>query len=498
MFSAASLATGWPGTYQQLFAFRQALCACADTWSPTSYSDATINDQRERIFSGYASLRFGSDLGTMPFSGVAGVRVVRTEDTANGVFAVNAGPDLSNAPPGNYPVSSAASTKVSAKNNYYVLPSLNTKLEVAPKLQARFAIARAIARPDFSQLQQFTTLTSSIDSTTAVQSFAETGSGNPNLRPVKSTQVDATLEWYFAPTGSLTMAAFYKNLSDVVINQIYSVDIADTRHHHCRGRHCGLDGRRRACPCFEGAFRPGAACRVERNRNRGRRRGDDPQPRRISPELDIDETDCLTRTRASFMRGIEFRDWSRPGATYFHFFGGYGLGMDHQVFQSWWLRARREVRTGWSNGRLTAWRRGSIASHRNSSGLAEHPMPIISTRRSARYLREVAEARGVERIEGPVADVEIAAKRISAIRLGDGHEIGGDLFLDCSGFHGLLLDRALGEPFLDWSHWLPCDRAGDQVRTRRGFRTVHPVNRVGGGLALADSAAASPRQRLCL
>jgi TonB-dependent receptor len=229
IFPATSLATGWPDTYQQLFSFRQALCkelnpSCADTWTQTAIVPAGTNDQHERTYAGYATLRFGSDVGDVPFDGNLGVRIVRTEDKANGFLVVNAFTPAANQTGGNYVSLPANSSPVSAKNEFTnVLPSLNLRFHLTPKLQARIAIAKAIARPDFSQLQAYTSLSSAIDSATNIQNFTGTGSGNPYLKPTKSNQFDATLEWYFAPTGSLTFAAFYKDLSDVVINQVYGV-----------------------------------------------------------------------------------------------------------------------------------------------------------------------------------------------------------------------------------------------------------------------------------
>lgn len=230
IFPATSLATGWPDTYQQLFSFRQSLCkelnpGCADAWTPTAIVPAGTNDQSERTYAGYATLRFGADLGDVPFDGNLGVRVVRTEDKANGFLVVNAFTPGTNQTGGNYVSLPGGTTAISAKNEFTnVLPSLNLRFHLTPKLQARIAIAKAIARPDFSQLQAYTQIGSSIDSATNIQNFTGTGSGNPYLKPTKSNQFDATLEWYFAPTGSFTIAGFYKDLSDVVINQVYSVN----------------------------------------------------------------------------------------------------------------------------------------------------------------------------------------------------------------------------------------------------------------------------------
>jgi tryptophan halogenase len=79
----------------------------------------------------------------------------------------------------------------------------------------------------------------------------------------------------------------------------------------------------------------------------------------------------------------------------------------------------------------------------------------------ARYLRRYAEARGVRRIEGRIVDVQLRAADgyIDSVALEDGRRLAGDLFLDCSGFRSLLLGQAYDIEFLDWSRWLPCDRA---------------------------------------
>src|SRR5260370_35092586 len=88
-----------------------------------------------------------------------------------------------------------------------ILPSANLKLDLSKDLVARFAIARTMARPDFSALGG----SISADDTT------HTGSGgNPDLKPIRSTNVDATLEWYFARNSLLAAGLFYLDLSNYV------------------------------------------------------------------------------------------------------------------------------------------------------------------------------------------------------------------------------------------------------------------------------------------
>jgi len=79
----------------------------------------------------------------------------------------------------------------------------------------------------------------------------------------------------------------------------------------------------------------------------------------------------------------------------------------------------------------------------------------------APFLRRHSEARGVSRIEGKVIDVKLEPEtgHVSSVTLENGDNIDGDLFIDCTGFFGVLIEKALETGYDSWTKWLPCDRA---------------------------------------
>lgn len=193
-----------------------------------------------------------------------------------------------------------------------------------------------------------------------------------------------------------------------------------------------------------------------------------PHIRAFNERLGIDEADFMARTRATFKLGIEFRDWNRLGDSYIHPFGTFGRGTGGVDFQHYWARLLREgaplpsldtVSYACALARAGKFDRPETDPNRlaGTFGYAYQFDALLF----APYLREIAEGMGARRTEGVVVRVERDGDNgdIAAIVLDTGERIEGDLFVDCSGFRALLLGEAMAEPFVDWSHWLPTDRA---------------------------------------
>jgi tryptophan halogenase len=192
-----------------------------------------------------------------------------------------------------------------------------------------------------------------------------------------------------------------------------------------------------------------------------------PQIRLFNAGLGIDEDHFVRETQGSFKLGIEFADWSGPGSRYLHAFGTIGRGLGLLPFHHYWLRHRAAGGTrdlwAFSASALAArdnrFARPAERSDAPPSGLAWAFHFDASL--YAAFLRRFAEARGVVRHEGRIAGVSRNGEsgHVEAVTLESGERIGGQLFVDCSGFRSLLLGQALGVGFEDWSRWLPCDRA---------------------------------------
>lgn len=253
LFADEATVRGFPDQWSKIHSYHDILCAekgsTCDPWKAATFNDpAATNTQTEKTRAAYTQLRFGWDDLKYPIDGNVGIRYVRTRSAGSGYVSFTP-PSIPEIPVG-APVTGRDklieigkfAEAQSARNSYdNWLPSLNLRLKASPELQFRFALAKAMARPDFNQLQVQTTLNAQHLQTTTKDaagnvtsvrldgtSLTGTSDGNPMLKPTTSTNVDLTAEWYFAKAGSLTFSAFNKDLKDIIITKNYGYKAKDT------------------------------------------------------------------------------------------------------------------------------------------------------------------------------------------------------------------------------------------------------------------------------
>ncbi len=184
-------------------------------------------------------------------------------------------------------------------------------------------------------------------------------------------------------------------------------------------------------------------------------------------KLGIPEVEFVRATQATFKLGIEFCDWGHIGNRFFHGFGDYGPYIDAVSPYQYWLK----LRAAGDVPPLGDYSVPTVMAELNRCA-QPHPDPKspfaafiyayqFDATLYARFLRSYAEKLGVVRTNARIVDVVLREGDgfIESVVLQNGERVAGHLFIDCSGFVSLLLGRALGIGFEDWSKWLPCDRA---------------------------------------
>lgn len=195
-----------------------------------------------------------------------------------------------------------------------------------------------------------------------------------------------------------------------------------------------------------------------------------PPIRNFNAMLGIDENTFLRETRGTFKLGIEFVNWGKQGDRYFHPFGEYGQDFHGIAFHQLYLRELGQSGPQ-SVADISSYSMSCVAASlgRFARPSSQAKSPVSQLRYAfhfdaslyAAFLRRMAEAQGAVRHEGRITEVKRNNESgdVLAVVLEDGSEIEGELFIDCSGFRGLLIEEELKTGNEDWSKWLPMDRA---------------------------------------
>ncbi len=228
-----------------------------------------------------------------------------------------------------------------------------------------------------------------------------------------------------------------------------------------------------------------------------------PPMRSFHKLLGIDEQDFMRAVAGSIKLAISFENWARIGDRYIHSFGRNGKPTFFAEFHHYWLRSL-ELGSTAGLGEYCFEFQAALdhkfaTSPQSKINYAYH----LDAALYAKFLRKLSEECGVKRVEGKIREVKLNTSTgfIESLELESGQSIAGDLFIDCTGFRGLLIEKALHTGFEDWSHWLPCDSAvaiqtestGPAVPYTRavaheaGWRWIIPLqHRVGNGIVYSS------------
>ncbi len=193
-----------------------------------------------------------------------------------------------------------------------------------------------------------------------------------------------------------------------------------------------------------------------------------PTIRRFYASLGLRDVDVIRATRATCKLGIQFNGWKTEGSRFIHPFGGFGHDYEGVGFQHYFAQYRGPM----GLGDLDDFAMGSALAKAGKFAL---PAPGASNETFnlydwalhfdaglfAKFLMMFSVSQGVTaidaRLEETVLDPE--SGHIMALRLDNGQTVEGDLFIDCSGFQALLIEKALGVGYESWEEHLFCDSA---------------------------------------
>lgn len=168
----------------------------------TPDTSATVNrlslfDIKETTTAFYLMPQFSTTIGGYLIEGNAGLLAVKTEEDTKGFQGPN----------------SASAVPLNLKSAYWnYLPSFNGRIRINEHLYARAAVSKTITRPNFGSLSPSLTLNAN-----PVNPALNSGSqGNPDLKPVRGTNFDVSLEYYFNKSDLIYLAGFRKEVKGFI------------------------------------------------------------------------------------------------------------------------------------------------------------------------------------------------------------------------------------------------------------------------------------------
>jgi tryptophan halogenase len=188
-----------------------------------------------------------------------------------------------------------------------------------------------------------------------------------------------------------------------------------------------------------------------------------PSINHILSAIGIDEFEFIKRVDGTYKQAIKYVNWlDGQGESYYHAFGRYrpspvdSLSLD-------WLMSDRSIPYSETISAQPVICESRLApktfGHLNMGAGFKYAFHMNALK-FADYLCEIATARGVHHYLDHVVDIEMAESGdIAAVQTKSGKRIEADLFIDCTGFAGLLIEKKLGVDWVDFSQYQLCDRA---------------------------------------
>ncbi len=183
--------------------------------------------------------------------------------------------------------------------------------------------------------------------------------------------------------------------------------------------------------------------------------------------IGINESEFIKATKGTIKLGIQFENWGKKGDSYMHAFGDIGKNFPFCDFHNFWVKSQQlgyesnfwDYSLNYQAAKHIKFDKINMIEGTNLPGIsyAYH----FDAALYAKFLRKFSENLGVTRIEGTINQVtqNETSGYIESVTLENGTEIKGDLFVDATGLHSLLIEKTLNTGFDNWSHWLPCDTA---------------------------------------